>query len=358
MKRPNPTPPTFQAALPPRIPMDSRVRVRNVLPEWEIDNHASEAWEPPRHLAPLRPGTIVGTKFELVRQIGKGGMGSVWEALQTEAPNSCRVVALKILSDEAMGDASAIARFEREAVVASKLSGPHFPQIHDWGFHRGMAFMAMELFEGEDLFTRLERLQVLTVWETLATLRPLGRALDAVHRAGVVHRDVKPRNIFFAKEGAAHRVVLLDFGVAKPNTDAIRITRTGILVGSPHYMSPEQVTSTLVDARSDLWSLAAVAFRCLTGQRPFDGRFEKALRDILTGAAPRASTFVDVPSGLDDFFARAFQKAPADRFQSAAELVHAFESALLADDRLSRFSVTDESSEELTLSDIAWARRR
>jgi serine/threonine protein kinase len=260
-------------------------------------------------------------------------MGSVWEALENHkgdenvSTDVCRFVALKILSDETMADSLAMARFQREAILASRVTGVHFPAIYDWGFHKRMAFLAMELLDGEDLAQILEARGTLTTWETLALVRNLGRALDIVHASGVVHRDVKPRNIFYAKQGGAHEIKLLDFGVAKPVVaGAIKITRTGAMVGSPYYMSPEQVTSGTIGPLSDLWSLAAVTFRALTGERPFDGPLEKALRDILTGSPPRAPA--GLPRALDGFFARAFERAPEDRYPSGKALADAFEAAL------------------------------
>jgi eukaryotic-like serine/threonine-protein kinase len=331
-----------------------RLKEPSPLPEWEIDeDEVTAEWRSPLRAPVLRAGIKVDGKYELVRKIGQGGMGSVWEALASDGGDDCQVVAIKILSLEALKDKSTTERFKREAALASQLRGTSFPAVHAWGDHHGMPYLAMEMLEGEDLFERLERRGALGVWETLSLLRPLGRALDVLSRAGAVHRDVKPRNIFFAKDAAAERVVLLDFGLAKP-LGAAKVTKTGVLVGTPHYMSPEQLQGR-ADWRSDLWGLAAVAYRALTGQRPFEGNLEKALRGIFSGSAPPASFFADVPPEIDQFFARAFQKRPEARYQSGAEMVHAFESALLTYVPSNVFGASNDC-EELTYSDIAWKR--
>ena len=221
----------------------------------------------------LRAGEIIDDKVELLRPLGVGGMGSVWVArhlgLATE-------VAVKVIALNKAGvvTQTRLARFRREAKLAAKISCPHVVQIFDYGVFRDVPYIVMELLEGQSLADRLESQGRLPLRQVGALVVQLAKALTAAHAQGVIHRDLKPANVFLLDSGYKLFAKLLDFGVAKQaDGQDPRLTATGALVGTPHYMSPEQLTTTkAVDHRADLWALAVVAYHALTGSVPFSGR--------------------------------------------------------------------------------------
>jgi serine/threonine-protein kinase len=244
-------------------------------------------------------------------------MGAVYEA---EHLHLGKRVALKTLPGAVVGDAGAIERFLREGRAAARVRHPHVVDVTDVGVEDGVPYLVMELLEGEDLAARLRRAPRLDVAEALDLLLPVVAAVDAMHRVGVVHRDLKPENIFLARE--LGRVVprVLDFGVARPDAleAATPSARSG-LVGTPYYLSPEQIDGARGDARSDQHALAVIAHECLGGARPYEAptllellsRIRDGRRDDLRTLRP------DLPAALADAIARAMHPSPADRFESA-----------------------------------------
>ncbi len=251
-------------------------------------------------------------------------MGSVWSAVheQLDAPVAVKVMATNL-------EPSLIARFEREAKACARLASPHLVKVHDFGALDGAPFMVMELLEGEDLGSRLKREGALSVETVAGLLRQIAKGLAVAHAAGIIHRDLKPANIFLAKSGRDEIVKVLDFGVARETETSLVEDRTtsGVILGSPHFMSPEQAAGEAVDGRSDLWSLGVIAYQALTGRRPFEGTTLTAvLLAITTREAPRPSTILKgADERLDAFFVRAFARHPANRFQSSDEMVDAFD---------------------------------
>ncbi|MCC6554290.1 MAG: serine/threonine protein kinase [Polyangiaceae bacterium] len=290
---------------------------------------------------PERPGVVLAGKFELIELLGRGGMGSVWKARDLLLE---RVVAIKLIRvrrglDDA-GAAEARVRFEREARAAAQLRTRHVVQIYEYGFHGETPYIAMELLAGETLKQRLDRVGRLPPIAAAAILDQAARALEQAHAAGIVHRDLKPANIFLAREDSEEVVKILDFGVAKetgaePENEA---TATGQMVGSPYYMSPEQARGARdLDGRSDLWSMAVILFRALTGQKAFPGgSLGAVMAQILSEPIPVPSHVApDLPPAIDRFFERALARDPGARFQSAAEMARAWSAlaALISSDR-------------------------
>jgi serine/threonine-protein kinase len=199
-------------------------------------------------------------------------MGEVWRAQHMTLGTD---VALKLVDTAGRADAAeTLARFGLEARAAAQLKSPHVVSILDHGVDGSVAFMAMELLDGESLEHRLARRGRLTPSETAHVLREMARGVDRAHAAGIVHRDLKPPNVFLARVDQTEVVKVLDFGIAKvlgAAADAHLVTQAGYVLGTPAYMSPEQVLGRAVDPRADLWSMAVIAFECVTGARPFEG---------------------------------------------------------------------------------------
>jgi serine/threonine-protein kinase len=277
----------------------------------------------------LAEGSIVASRFRLNRLLGRGGMGSVWHATHLGLDIPC---AVKFIEGEFASLPEAQARFEREAKAAAQLRSPHVVQILDHGISEGVPYIAMELLDGEDLGKRLTRVGRLAPAETGAVVLQVCRALTKAHSLGIVHRDLKPDNIFLVRDDDREIAKVLDFGIAKSSTSGIdgSNTKTGAMLGTPYYMSPEQAQGTKsVDYRSDLWSLAVIVFQCITGRLPFES---EALGDLLVriivAEMPVPSHFGAVPAAFDAWWTRAASRDPNQRFQSAKEFGDSLASVL------------------------------
>ncbi len=279
----------------------------------------------------LRDRVLVG-RYRLDERLGAGGMGSIWRAqhLVLAAP-----VAVKLIDREAIPDDEMLGRFMREAQSAATLRSPHVVQIIDYGVDEQLPFIVMELLDGENLAERLRRMGRLPSADTARIVTHIGRAVGRAHDAGIVHRDLKPENVFLIRNEDEEIAKVLDFGVAKVPTAALggelgTRTRTGSILGTPYYMSPEQAQGNkAVDHRSDLWSLGVIAFECLTGRRPFysDGLGDLVLQ-ICIRDIPIPSEMGSVPPGFDAWFARAVARDPETRFQSARDLTDSLREVL------------------------------
>lgn len=274
----------------------------------------------------FQPGAIIGGKYRLDRTLARGGMGSVWSAHHTQLGSA---VAVKFMDPRFASSQIFRARFEREARAAAGLQSPHVVGVQDYGIHEGAPYIVMELLKGEDLHRRLERYGRLPIDDVWPILVQLGKALRRAHDAGLVHRDLKPRNVYLARIDEEEVVKILDFGIAKETGTSIAndATKTGEIMGSPHYMSPEQLKAERdLDTRSDLWSVAVILFRALTGKLPFPGEALGAvMAKILVDPVPPVSTIApDLPPALDGFFARALSREREGRYQTIRELVDAF----------------------------------
>jgi serine/threonine-protein kinase len=278
------------------------------------------------------PGAVLAGKYALERKLGQGGMGAVWRAehVQLRSP-----VAIKLIDAQIAEHPEALARFLREAQAAAALRSPHVVQILDHGADRGVPYIAMELLEGESLAERLGRVGRLPPADVANLMTELGRAIGKAHELSIVHRDLKPDNVFLVKNDEVEVTKVLDFGIAKATSGIGAVsgeTRTGAVLGTPHYMSPEQAEGTkLVDHRTDLWALGVIAFECLVGRRPFESEaLGGLLLAICTKPLPVPSAWgFDLP-GFDAWFAKACARDLNARFQTARELAAELRRVVLA----------------------------
>ncbi|WP_394826022.1 serine/threonine-protein kinase [Pendulispora albinea] len=306
---------------------------------------------------PRFEGMLVGGKYVVLRFIGSGGMGTVW--LGTHRTLGTRV-AIKFIREEHAAHVDSRRRFEIEARAAAKLQSQNAVHIYDYGVTaEGLPYIVMEYLEGESLSELIIRKGALSPREAAHIIRHAARALERAHAVGIVHRDLKPDNIFLATNGEAsahgeypYTVKLVDFGIAKIFQEPIRSdraplpmggpTQEGAVIGTPNFMSPEQLTSGgSPGALTDLWSLGASTFAALTARIPFEG---DVLGDIVLKvcAAPMpvpSEVNPNVPPGFDGWFARACARDPQRRFQTAAELSQAL-------DRVCGVHATSTSSDE------------
>ena len=272
-------------------------------------------------------------KYELRREVGRGGMGVVYEAYDTTI---CRRVALKTLCSDVLSGPEAdtfIGRLRREAQAAGRLTHPNIVAVYDFGEEpqeQGaragrIAYITMEFVEGRELQALLATQERLPV---AAVVRIMGQLLDALeysHKNGVVHRDIKPANIMLLQDDT---VKVTDFGIAR--IESSTLTRAGTVMGSPSYMSPEQFLGVSIDARSDLYSAGVVLYELLAGEVPFPGSFSTAMHKVLNDTpTPVSALNVHAPKGIDALLGRALAKKPAERFQSAAEFKQAVFATLL-----------------------------
>jgi serine/threonine protein kinase len=279
----------------------------------------------------FQPGGMVTPSVRLVRPLGQGGMGSVWIAdhlaLRTQ-------VVVKFMAAELASNPANAERFSREASAASQVKSQHVVQMLDHGVTSdGHPFIVMELLEGHDLAHHIKHRGALPPPEVILVVSHVSKALARAHERGIVHRDIKPENIFLCDAGGGEMFVkLLDFGIAKAQLDSgMSTTKTGAVMGTPFYMSPEQLMGAKhIDHRTDLWSLGVVAYEALTGARPFEGGTVGALAvDIHSSPVPKPSARNPSLGPLvDDWFAKACARDPQARFGSARELAAGFEAAL------------------------------
>ena len=284
----------------------------------------------------LARGVVIAGKYRLERPLATGGMGSVWVARHAQLDTPA---AIKFMDPQSASSAVARARFEREAKASAALHNRHVVRVLDYGVEGETLYLVMELLQGEDLSRRLHRERRLSLEAASRILTQTAKGLRTAHEARVVHRDLKPANIFLARvpDDDEEIVKLLDFGIAKDTaTTAIgEGTKTGELMGSPHYMSPEQVRGARdLDLRSDLWSLSVVMFRAITGRLPFTGdQIGAVIAQILADPIPVATNVAhDLPPALDGFFARGFSRDRDRRFQSAREMAEALAAIAAAKD--------------------------
>ena len=260
---------------------------------------------------------VLADRYRVERVIGEGGMATVYLA---DDLKHRRKVALKVMRPELAATLGAD-RFLREVEIAANLSHPHILPMHESGEADGLLYYVMPYVEGESLSARLKRAGELPVPEALRYAREVAEALAYAHKRGIIHRDIKPANILLS-EGHA---LVADFGIARAlGAEGEAITRTGLAVGTPQYMSPEQATGTKdVDARTDVYALGAVLYEMLSGEPPFTGRTPQAVvaRALTENPRPLGATREGLPPGLETVVARSLAKRPVDRQQGAADLV-------------------------------------
>ncbi len=262
-------------------------------------------------------------KYELRREIGRGAMGVVYEGYD---PMIKRLVAIKtIRSDQLIGDESAtvIARFRREAQAAGRLSHPNIVSIYDFGEDDGVWFIAMEFVKGRELKEYFESNERFAMPDIVRIMSQMLDALDYSHRQGVIHRDIKPANVYVLDDGT---VKVADFGIA--HIESSSLTQVGTVLGTPSYMSPEQIMGLPVDGRSDIFSAGVILYQFLTGERPFAGSATTTMQKVLKeDPLPPSTLNVQVLPAMDAVMKKALAKRADDRFQSAREFAVAIRSA-------------------------------
>ena len=277
-------------------------------------------------------GRVLEGTYRIERQLAEGGMGRVFEALHLRLPD--RRVAVKILGEEYVRDQEIVARFEREVESASRVVHPHVIEVYDAGrTDAGVLFLVTELLEGEDLGARIERTgKPLPVDLAVRLVRQTCLALGAAHARGVIHRDVKPENVFVVEVDGAPFVKMIDFGISKiTSSESAKLTRTGAVLGTPAYMAPEQARGGDVGVRTDVYGAGATLYTALAGRAPFEGDDPAmALSKLVTEEPPRLRSIApQVPPELEVVVQRAMARDPRDRYATALEL----EAALAPFDR-------------------------
>jgi serine/threonine-protein kinase len=278
-------------------------------------------------------GQVIAGKYELQRLLGKGAMGEVWLATHNSLGGEFAVKLLEPADDVEAETASG--RFQLEAQIAARLSRKtrHIVSVTDHGEENGLAYLVMELLQGESLEQRMTRNGRLEMPEVAAIVMQIARALTLAHEEGIFHRDLKPANVWLGRDEDGRLLVkLLDFGIARSQrpvrTRSPFATTKDMVLGTPSYMSPEQARGLdSLDYRCDLWALAVVAYEALTGKIPFEGEtVEDIFLSICTfRVVPVLSRRPDLPPAIEAFFARAFAPKLEDRFSTARELTEAFE---------------------------------
>ena len=261
--------------------------------------------------------------YQIVDELGRGGMAVVYRAFQ---PSLNRYVAIKVLPPHLGFDKEFVERFQREALASAKLRHPNIVVIHDVGHQQGIYFIVMELLEGRTLKQIIEAEGALSVERATRIVEQVAAALDYAHQQGIVHRDIKPANIFVGKDD---HTTLTDFGIAKAASEAQQLTRTGMLMGTPEYMSPEQAEGERVDYRTDLYALGVVLYQMLVGQVPFRGTTPHAILHavIYDPPAPLHQVRQNISPAIETVVLKAIDKRPERRYQSGAELAESLEQA-------------------------------
>jgi len=267
-------------------------------------------------------GQLLDGSYEVLRVIGEGGMGKVYEARHTRLHT--KRFAVKLLHHELARQPEVVTRFQREAEAASVLTHPNVVGVYDVNTSAdGRPYIVAELLQGEDLGSYLDRLGKLPSVEAVHIVRQVCHALGAAHSSGIVHRDVKPENVFLAGPNATVKV--LDFGISKVAETSDGLTKTGTVMGTPDYMAPEQARGDRVDSRADIYAVGAILYRALTGRKPFEGSDPMAiLTAVLTQEPERPSTLEPrIPLSLELIVQRTMAKMPNERFATMEALEQA-----------------------------------
>jgi serine/threonine-protein kinase len=270
----------------------------------------------------LKPGDVIEGKYRIVRLLGQGGMGAVYEGENTRIH---RKVAIKVLHAGVAAKADVVQRFEREAQAAGRIGSEHIVEVLDLGnLPQGERYMVMEYLDGENLGDRIKTRRRLPPQDVAPIILQVLEGLKAAHAAGIVHRDLKPDNVFLITKGGRRDFVkVLDFGVSKFSAldDSMSMTKTGAVMGTPYYMSPEQARGAKIDARSDLYSVGVVMYQAVTGRVPFSAETfnELVFKIALESPEPPELVARDLDPAFASIIARAMIRDVNLRFQTGAD---------------------------------------
>jgi len=279
-------------------------------------------------------GQVIADRYHVTKKLGEGGMGAVYLA---EHVKMGRKSAIKVMSASMSQDADAVSRFNREANNASRIQHPNICAIYDFGeTPDGLMYLAMEFIEGHSLNEILKKSGPMTLQRATHILRQTAEALHVAHEGGIVHRDLKPDNIMIAQQGGKDLVKVVDFGIAKAvggDESGQKVTKTGLVVGTPEYMSPEQLSGDKLDGRSDLYSLALVYYRMITGTLPFQAETsqETMIKRLTDDPMPlrQALPTANFPAGLQAVMDHALARYANDRYSDAVEFAKDVEASLV-----------------------------
>ena len=326
---PSPTPVPVRLSSDPGVSVDDGTPLPRVCSTCQT-RYPADFLVCPRDATPLEDieagedpllGRLLGDSYQVVRLVGEGGMGRVYEARHLRLRD--RRFAVKVLHSEFARQPEIVARFQREAESASIIGHPNVCDVYD--VHKtsdGVPYLIGEFLEGEELGAYLKRKGRMDVASACNVARQVCRALAAAHERGIVHRDMKPENVFLANQGASSIVKVLDFGISKAGQRDTRLTETGMIMGTPSYMAPEQARGEKVDLRVDVYAIGALLYQMLTGERPFDLPEPAATLTMVLTQEPRRprSLVPSIPDALELVIQHAMAKDAKDRYQTAMEL--------------------------------------
>lgn len=298
----------------------------------------------------LQPGTVLGNRYQIVQMLGEGGMGAVYKARDVELD---RVIALKVIKPDLASNREILQRFKQELILARQVTDRNIIRIFDMGDADGIKFITMEYVEGESLHQILRQQGKLEVKEALDIMKQMMSGLWAAHREGVIHRDLKPGNIMRDAQG---RVVVMDFGLAR-TMGSDGMTRTGTMLGTMEYMSPEQAQAKELDARSDLFTAGLIFYELLTGLMPYhaDSVIASLLKRTQQRAIPISEIDRNIPGALSNIVSKCLERDPALRYKDAGELLSDLR-ALQGEDRTSRVSVSSFGLWMNRVRELPWPR--
>ncbi len=285
------------------------IRIRT-FPE-DSEPHTRTLETPSVHLS---PGLSFADRYRILEELGKGGMGTVYRALDLKLDEE---VAIKVIRPEIASDPNTVIRFGHELKLARRISHRNIGRLYELMESRGHHFITMEYIPGEDLRRLVKKTKPLPVDQAVTIAAQICEGLCEAHRLGIVHRDLKPGNILIDREGRAR---ILDFGIAR-SVDTEGMTRLGMTVGTPEYMSPEQVDGRETDDRADIYSLGILLYEMLTGKRPFEGKnaFAIGYKHLMVPPRDPVQLNPDIPPDLGRFILKCLQKEKSERYQGAAE---------------------------------------
>jgi tetratricopeptide (TPR) repeat protein len=302
----------LEGALPPLAP----VTRQNLPPGGRVTPVSPSTPSSSLGLPLLQPGTVLGNRYQIIQILGEGGMGAVYKARDAELD---RVIALKVIRPELATSPEILQRFKQELILARQVTDRNVIRIFDLGEADGIKFITMEYVEGESLYQILRRQGKVPVPEAVEIMKQTLSGLQAAHREGVIHRDLKPGNIMRDAQG---RVVVMDFGLAR-TVGGDGMTRTGTMLGTMEYMSPEQAQAKELDARSDVFTVGLICYELLTGKMPYhaDSAVASLLKRVQERVAPVSDWDGTIPQPISELVSKCLERDPAQRWQSAQEVL-------------------------------------